>query len=29
MLVARAKGTIEALEREGGGMRMRVVLPVA
>ena len=29
MLVTRAKGTIEALDREGGGLRMRVTLPIA
>jgi len=27
LLVTRAGGTIEALDREGGGLRMRVVLP--
>jgi C4-dicarboxylate-specific signal transduction histidine kinase len=29
MLVTRAGGTLEALDREGGGVRMRVLLPVA
>jgi len=29
MLITRAKGTIEALDREGGGLRMRIVLPTA
>lgn len=29
MLITRAGGTIEALDRDGGGLRMRIVLPVA